>query len=159
MSETDHSRAFEKFVNDDEDLVGLLAYARYKQAIRQNALDAQSVRPRSDRNPAPSEVTTYRKASEEEFKKLVESNIERAIPEIQESAVLQDLKALRDELSASNNAIQQSIESSQSMSRSIVANVIAWILTLVLSLVIIYGVQANVLEAVRETFKEQQQGE
>ena len=38
-----HSKAFETFVRDTEDLVGLLAYAFYKESIRERVRAGQDV--------------------------------------------------------------------------------------------------------------------
>jgi hypothetical protein len=45
-----HSLAFETLVQSADDVVGLLAYATYKQSIREAALVGQTIANRASRN-------------------------------------------------------------------------------------------------------------
>ena len=54
-----HSRAFETFVDGQDDLIGLIAYALYKQNLREVALSGRLLPIASTRVPTPTEVSTY----------------------------------------------------------------------------------------------------
>jgi hypothetical protein len=142
-----YSRAFENFVGadtDDEDVVGLVAYALFKKAVREES--AAGLAPPSDkRNPSPTTVKTYRAAAEQHITGIVAKAIEEATPEIQQSAALTAIEATRIQ-------IENHVTTRTGFGPALVANIAAWALTLFLAVTILFlsarpAVEDVVLEA------------
>lgn len=125
-----YSRAFDNFVQSDDDVVGLLAYALYKRSVREEA--EQGRRSSGDtRNPPPTVVSTYRQAAERELTEVVNASIEAAKPEIQRSATLDSIDKARSDLA-------EHITSRTSFGQALLANIIAWGFTLFVAALILY---------------------
>lgn len=123
------SRAFDNIVQDEDDVVGLLAYALYKRAIREDAQTGN--RTNGDgRNPSKTVVQTYRQAAERTLSEVISSSLEAARPELQASAALDAIESSRANLS-------EHISRRTGFAQAIFTNVIAWALTLVLTVLIL----------------------
>jgi hypothetical protein len=87
-----YSRAFESLTGGErDDIVGLLAYARYKKAIWEAVANGTQPTPGMHRNPQLTEVQAYRSAAERRLQAFAEQAIEDAGPEILDNAILTDL--------------------------------------------------------------------
>ena len=134
-SAPDHySRAFEAFVPDGTDIVGLLGYALYKAHIREALTKGRPVNHGADRTPTDSEVRAFRGEAERRLSAFAESVIEQATPGIERTALV----AAMDESKAS---IVAEIGRRTSYRTAITANVIGWLVSIAITvLVVISGV-------------------
>ncbi|MGK2910326.1 MAG: hypothetical protein ACSLE1_11100 [Sphingobium sp.] len=139
-----YSRAFENFVasdGDDEDVVGLVAYALFKQAVREEAA-AGTAHAGDTRNPPATTVKTYRAAAEQILTEVIGRAIDEATPEIQQSAVL----------AAIDNAtvkIEAHVTQRTGFGSALLTNIIAWIITLAIaSLILILATRPSLEQAV-----------
>jgi hypothetical protein len=142
-----YSRAFERYVNDGDDLVGLLAYALYKQGVREAAMAGQPVQPSAARNPTSTEITAYRGDAERRLQLFAASAVDEARPELlQDGVVLSIDKAKSDLLVA--------ITQRTSMRAAVLASIIGWAITLGLTVLILVTIylpnwQADLIERLR----------
>lgn len=129
-AEESYSRAFDNIVQDEEDVVGLLAYALYKRAIREEAQSGQ--RSNGDtRNPSRTVVQTYRQAAERTLSEVIENALQAARPELQASATL-------DAIETSRAGLSEHITRRTGFVQAIFVNIVAWALTLVLTVLILF---------------------
>lgn len=129
-AEGSYSRAFDNIVQDEDDVVGLLAYALYKRAIREEAQSGQ--RSNGDtRNPSRTVVQTYRQAAERTLSEVIENALQAARPELQASAAL-------DAIETSRAGLSEHITRRTGIGQAILVNIVAWALTLVLTVLILF---------------------
>jgi hypothetical protein len=81
-----YSRAFDNIVQDEDDVVGLLAYALYKRAIREEAQDGRRS-PGDTRNPPRTVVETYRSAAQMMLGDVIQNSLEEAQRDCQDFRV------------------------------------------------------------------------
>lgn len=83
-----HSRAFERFVDEDNDVTGLVAYALYKQNIQQRRRAGRTAPDPGERDPAPAELNAYRGQAVRLLDAFGEAAVQRAAPDILRNALL-----------------------------------------------------------------------
>jgi len=126
-NKSNYSTAFERMTKaDHNDLIGLVAYARYKQMVRDEVLQGQRTAG-TPKNPSNQVVEFYRNAARQELQTFAAYAIDEATDEIQQSAVL-------DRFDRATSEIQRHISQSTGSLRAIVTNVIAWVFTLFITL-------------------------
>jgi len=122
----DYSKAFENFVSTEDgndDVVGLVAYALYKQAIREEALRSGEPPSPIQRDPSQTMVRTYRAAAEQSLTKIVQIAIEASTPDIQRSSILNSIDAAVVEIKGHTT-------SRTDFGYALFTNIFAWIITL-----------------------------
>jgi len=120
-----YSRAFDNIVQDEDDVVGLLAYALYKRAIREDAQEGR--RSSGDgRNPSRTVVETYRRAAEMTLSEVIQNSLEQARPELQVSAAL-------DAVDGARSDIIEHVTRRTNWLPALVTNVVAWAFTLLIA--------------------------
>lgn len=124
-----YSRAFDNIVKDEDDVVGLLAYALFKRAIREEAQNGQHSNG-DTRNPSRTVVETYRQAAERTLSEVINASLEAARPELQSSAAL-------DAIDAAKSNLREHITIRTGFLQAIITNIVAWALTLVLTVLIL----------------------
>lgn len=130
-----HSRAFENMVEGPNDIVGLLAYALFKQNIREEA--RQGVKTDGSlRNPSDVTVGLFRSSAEQQLNAFASAAIDQATPEIRESAILSAIWKLEANL-------KTHVTSRTGIGGAIWSNVIAWVVTIVLSTAIVVGLAVS----------------
>ena len=125
-----HSKAFERFVQDHDDLAGLIAYAFYKQAIREALSQGGTVHRSQDRAPTPTEVDAYRNAAESKLTAFAESMIEQSKADIADTAARADIKALKSDLTTT-------IKQATTWRTAIATNLVAWLLSIAITVLIL----------------------
>lgn len=124
-----YSRAFDNFVLDQDDVVGLLAYALYKRAIREEAQAGQ--RSNGDtRNPSRTVVETYRQAAERTLSGVIDSSLEAARPELQ-------ISAASDAIERAEVRILSHVSRKTSFGQALLTNIVAWGFTLFVTVMIL----------------------
>lgn len=141
------SRAFENFVHESNDIVGLLAYARFKQTIRDECMQGNYVTGNL-RNPPASTVDVFRSAAERDLSEFASSAIDDARSEIQQSATL-------NAITSTESSLIELITQRTGRLSSIVTNIVAWLVTLGISalILIVYALpnwQQTLVKAVSE---------
>ena len=135
---TGHSRAFENLVTlGDGDIVGLLAYALFKQAIREAAIGGNAP-PGGQRNPSPTTVKVHRDAAEQMLSGLVDNAIEAARPDLEASALRQAVDDSRAAVIATANEINAHNDQRTRFWPAVLAGMIAWVGSLILTVLIIW---------------------
>jgi hypothetical protein len=129
--EPTYSRAFNNIVQDKDDVVGLLAYALYKRAIREDAMGGKRP-PGSERNPSETTVETFRSAAQQILGEIVSASLEGAKAELQISAAL-------DAIDTAESNIQRHVTERTGFMPSLVANVLAWAFTLFITVLIFFA--------------------
>jgi hypothetical protein len=143
-----HSRAFETFVSGQDDLIGLIAYALYKQNLREVAQSGRPLPLAAARVPTPTEVSAYRGDAERKLQTFAANVVDVATPDIVERGVGIAIDAAKVEL-------VEVINRRTSAKTAIVTNLAAWVITLaitVLLLVTIYlpNWQAGLIEHLKD---------
>ncbi len=149
-----YSRAFERLVNDNEDLVGLLAYAIYKQSVRENALAGQSTTNSQERNLPPAMVGALRQAAEMRLTEAVSLGIQQAIPDIQNAAIIGSINANQTATITAPAEERENIKSHITNRTGFVGaffvNISAWAAALVVTvLILIYSGSPPLEDAVK----------
>lgn len=127
-----YSRAFENFVaseGGEEDVVGLVAYALFKQAVREEAA-VGAVVGGDARNPSATTVRTYRAAAEQLLTGIVDRALDAATPDIQQSAVLSAIEGATGQIKAH-------VTDRTGFGSALFTNLVAWILTLAIAALIL----------------------
>lgn len=152
MNDTDrsqYSRAFETFVQDRDDLIGLIAYALYKQNMREMAASGRPPLPPPLRVPTPTETDAYRGDAERRLQNFAAEATREATPDIIEHGVTAAINAAAVELTSVINR-------RTSLRAAIAANLVAWIVTAAITIVVIATIylpnwQADLVERLRQT--------
>lgn len=124
-----YSKAFDNIVQDDDDVVGLLAYALYKRAIRKDAEQGQRM-PGDTRNPPRTVVETYRQAAERVLSGVIEASLDEATPELQMSAALDAIETVRLD-------VREHVTNRTGFMPAIITNILAWAFTLLITVLIL----------------------
>lgn len=133
-----HSRAFENLVTlGDGDIVGLLAYALFKQAIRETAIDG-TIPPGVERNPSPTTVKVHRDAAEQMLSGVVDNAIEAARPDLEASALRQAVDDSRAAVVATADAINAHTDQRTQFWPAVLVGMVAWVGSLILTVIIIW---------------------
>lgn len=139
--EPTYSRAFEKLVQGPDDIVGLLAYATYKQSIREAAQDGRPT-DRLSRSLSPAMINALRSASEQTITQIVNDGIEQATPDIQNTATIAMLNGHHTEvigvIQTERQAVETHINKRTGFLSSFVTNLLAWFVTLIVAVAILY---------------------
>lgn len=125
-----YSRAFECLVQDANDTVGLLAYALFKQSIRETAQNGGYIRP-LPRDLSLTEITTYRHAAESIIGTAVERTLTQNLPEIQQSAAIETVKA-------EAASVRAHVDSRTGFGMALLTNIVAWTVTLAITVLVIW---------------------
>ena len=125
-----YSRAFERLVLDDEDNVGLLAYALFKRAVPEAAQRGEAVSG-IGRDPSPTEIKTYRHLAESIIGEAIERSLRENLAELQQSAALNAIRTATIELRAH-------IDLRTNFRSALLTNIIAWIVTLAITVAIVW---------------------
>jgi hypothetical protein len=139
-----YSRAFENFVSaegGEQDVVGLVAYALFKQAIREEAVSGTLVGGDA-RNPSATTVRTYRAAAEQLLTGVVDRALDEATPDLQQSAVLAAIEG-------ATGQIKSHVTDRTGFGSALLTNLLAWVLTLAIAaLVLILAARPSVEQTV-----------
>jgi hypothetical protein len=137
-----HSRAFEALVSGPDDIIGLLAYATYKQSVRETVLSGQAAADRLARNLPPALVGALRSSAEQMLTKVVSEGIAQATPDIQNTATTAILNTHRAEvltaLQDERERIEAHVSARTGFLPSFLTNLSAWLATLVIAVAILY---------------------
>ncbi len=125
-----YSRAFELLVQDDDDLTGLLAYALYKQSIREASAQGKAVHPSRDRSLTSTEVRAWREVADGMLSAFASSIIDQSRSGIVETAVRDDIRNLKSSLSLE-------LQRSTSWKTAVVVNLVAWLLSIAITILVV----------------------
>jgi hypothetical protein len=123
-----YSRAFKNIVQDENDVVGLLAYALYKRAIREEH-EQGNCSAGDTRNPSRTVVETYRQAAERTLEGVINGSLEAARPEL--------LYAAADAIETARLDLRNHVTSRTGFGQAMLVNIIAWGFTLFITVVIL----------------------
>ncbi|NYZ12717.1 hypothetical protein HL658_09150 [Azospirillum sp. RWY-5-1] len=149
-----YSRAFENMVQGPDDTAGLLAYALFKQAVREDAMNGTgSVA--NPRNPSVTTVKVFRDAAEQMLAEVATRAITAAKPDLQRSSIANAITALRDNLQTVQANITNHVTNQTRYRHAIITGVIAWLITIIITAAVLYNFalpnwQDRIVEAVRE---------
>jgi hypothetical protein len=124
-----YSKAFEQLVDKPGDIRGLVAYALYKQTLRDRRRLGLYVTPSSDRALAPSEIETFRSRAIEILKGFGDVLIAEAQQDIVKTGVLTITDRLKDHITARTSPWS-------ALGWAFIAGVAAWIFSLALTVLI-----------------------
>lgn len=134
------SRAFDRIVQDADDVVGLLAYALYKEAVREEVIQGASPNP-ADRNPPNAVVKIYREAAEQRLSVVINGGIAQATPDIEAAAIGNVVKAseilITTKLDGVTTRLEDHVNKRTGFLSSITTNLIAWLLSLAITIIIL----------------------
>jgi len=116
-------------VEDDGDIVGLIAYALFKQSVREAVSQGQMSA--LSRNPPASVVKTYRLSAERMLEEFATSIADDQRAEILESATIQAMNA-------ASRDIKGHMSARTGFGQALLTNVIAWMITLAITVSIIW---------------------
>lgn len=135
-----YSRAFDNIVHSSDDLVGLLAYALYKEAVREEVSQGATHDPTS-RNPPRSVVKIYREAAEQRLAAVINGAIAQATPDIEAAAIGEVVqaseKAITGKLDGVATRLEGHVNKRTGFLGSIVTNLIAWLMSLAITIIIL----------------------
>jgi hypothetical protein len=146
MTAAGHSTAFESFVGANDDLTGLVAYALYKQVIREKAA-AGITTPSGHRQPTPTELDNYRNAAKGHLQRFAAEVTTAATPQI-------IAEALGTSIETAQVEVVKAIHRRTSFWSAIGTNLAAWVITLAITVLLLIGVylpnwQSHLIEAIR----------
>ena len=135
-----YSRAYENMVTQGpDDIVGLLAYALFKQNIAEDA--GQGIKGEGHRrNPTKVTVALFRSAAEAKLNEFAAKSIDEAKSEIQASAYKSSLEEGMESLS-------REIVRNAGTGRAILTNLIAWLVTLAITVLVALSLSTDVQES------------
>lgn len=135
-----YSRAFDNIVQDSDDIVGLLAYALYKEAVREEVTQGAQANPHT-RNPPSSVVKIYREAAEQRLAAVVNGGIAQATPDIEAAAIGNVVKASETAISSKLDSVTLHLESHVTRRTGFLSafltNIFAWVVTLAVTIIIL----------------------
>ncbi|WP_156500315.1 hypothetical protein [Croceicoccus bisphenolivorans] len=125
-----YSKAFENFVENPDDVVGLLAYALYKRSIKEDIMRGQNV-PGYSRNPQITVVSAFRSNSEILIADIVQRAILEATPDIEQNATA-------SAIISSANSVKTHIDDKTSFKNALIANIFAWLISISIVAIILF---------------------
>jgi hypothetical protein len=129
-SQPSYSVAFERFVQDDDDLIGLIAYALYKANIREAVISNQAVHTGSNRSPTSGDVAAYRGQAQTLLGEFAQSMIEQSKPQL--------IKAeFGSELESAKTEIVSAINGRTNFWYAILTNVVGWLISIAITLIVV----------------------
>jgi hypothetical protein len=135
-----YSRAFDRIVHDADDVVGLLAYALYKEAVREEVSQGAAPNPAA-RNPPNAVVKIYREAAEQRLSVVINGGIAQATPDIEAAAIGNVVKAsenmITTKLDGVTTRLEEHVNKRTGFLSSITTNLIAWLLSLAITIIIL----------------------
>jgi hypothetical protein len=143
-----HSRAFETFVRTQDDLIGLIAYALYKQNLREVAISGRPLPLAAARVPTPTEVSAYRGDAERKLQTFAANAVDMATPDIVERGV-------GTAIDAATLQLTEVINRRTSARVAIATNIAAWVITLAITVLLLVTVylpdwQADLIEHLKD---------
>ncbi len=142
-----YSRAFETFVDDPNDLVGLVAYALYKQTIREAAVSGRPMLQARHGFATATERAAYRGDAERRLQAFASDVTDQATPGIVARGVGLAVEAAKIEL-------LQALNRRTSFWSAIVSNLVAWVITLAVTVLLLASIylpnwQADLIAQIR----------
>lgn len=135
-----YSRAFDNIVQGPNDVVGLLAYALFKEAIREEMQQGGQAN-NAARNPTPATVIVYRGAAEQRIAEVIQNGISQATPDIQAAAVGTAVQGVETSLASKIDGLATRLEAHVTgrtgFWAAIGTNLIAWIVTLAITVIVL----------------------
>lgn len=153
-----YSRAFEILVEKPNDIVGLLAYAKFKEHVREAAL-AGTPPDQIDRTLTPAIISAFRLAAEQMITEMLNEGIEAAAPDIQQSATMAALEANHREvisvIERERAHIEGHVTAKTGFVGAFLTNLLAWGASLIIVVIILYiadrkGVEQTVVDALQK---------
>lgn len=164
-----YSRAFERFVEDEQDIEGLLAYALYKKSVRSRALDGR-LEDRARRDPSDPELSVYRGAARSLLESFAQAAIIANTPQILDAAEVERLDSLHSALerhtatvasvvvertAALKSELSHHVTARTGYWGAIVTNLAAWLFTIIITAAALIGVsQPNVGARIGDFFRQ-----
>lgn len=127
-----YSLAFERFVQGDEDLPGLIAYGLYKQSINEKAKAGQPLPTGAQRVPSTTDVKTFREAATRRLQEFAAAAVEEAREDVIQAGIGQAVAVAKAE-------ILEKITDRTGMGSAVIANTIAWLLSILITILVVYG--------------------
>ncbi len=126
---SNYSQAFEKLVQSENDITGLLAYALYKQAIREAARQGRVVHSSGQRSPVATEIAAFRGAADSKLSIFAASILDESRATIINTAIRADIGAMEGRLLTA-------LRNATSWRNAIVINLLAWLLSIAITFLI-----------------------
>jgi hypothetical protein len=133
-----YSKAFEKLVLEDDDVVGLLAYALYKQTINENVCNGKTGVIPEDRDPQPKEVKLYRDQAESYLRTFAQVAIDKERANIISSALPESIAVVTGRLVQAENNIVGYIKSATGFWwPGVGIGIVAWLISLAITVLVV----------------------
>lgn len=147
------SKAFENMVQGADDTVGLLAYALFKQAIREDAARGISTSG-AIRDPSPTTVEVFRNSARRRLEEFAGKAIQEATPDLQQSGVSNAISTLSLNLDTVQANLMAHMDRRTNWAGAILTNLAAWVITLAVTVLIVTAFylpnwQAGMVDAVK----------
>ncbi|WP_349601241.1 hypothetical protein [Azospirillum argentinense] len=140
------SKAFDNMVQGSDDTVGLLAYALFKQAIREDA--ARGVRTNgATRDPTATMVEVFRSSAKRRLEEFANKAIVEATPDLQQSGFSNAVTALTQNLDAVQANLMTHVEQRTNWKSAIGTNLVAWVITLAVTVLILNAIYLPIWQA------------
>lgn len=168
----DRSRAFELLVQDPDDIVGLIAYAKYKESVREGAIQGNLAN-LAARNLTPVMVNMLRSAAKQMIAQVVSDGIAATTPEIQQTAAVNAVNSTKEEVKAAvekcrsdtarklgeeRQKIETHVTKRTGFLGQFLTNMLAWIVSLIIIVLVVLSRQGqNVEDAVIDAVPPPQQ--
>lgn len=131
-----YSKAFENFVKETDDTVGLLAYALFKQTINEDAV--RGVLTESEkRNPGKILVERFRDSAHRKLEEFGSKMVDEARPILQRSAVSEALSGLNDNLESVQANLITCINEKTRIRYGILASLAGWLISIALTILLV----------------------
>ncbi len=127
-----YSKAFECFVESPDDIIGLLAYALYKQDIQEARREGRDPPASGQRNPGRIEVKAFRSFAERSLEKVIETATKAAEPQWVEAGREQGRLADKSE-------ILSLILARTGFLAAVGAGVLSWLLSIGTTVLVVYS--------------------
>lgn len=124
-----YSRAFEAFVDGENDLLGMLAYALYKKAIQEARRAGRPAQPSEHRFPSDAEKAAYKSFAQGMLDTFAGSTLQQAQENILDRGIRPDLQTLKREITAH-------IDSRTDWKSAFQINILAWLASLAITALI-----------------------
>ncbi len=127
-----YSKAFESFVESSDDIVGLLAYALYKQDIQEARREGREPPAPEQRNPGKTEIKAFRGYAERSLEKVIEQATEADAP--------QWIEVGREQGRLTDKAeILGLIRARTTFATALIAGILAWLLSIGITILVVYS--------------------
>jgi len=139
-SSSGYNKAFQNFVPEPDDVVGLLAYALYKRTINEQKISGRVAAPPDQRDPQRHEIDVHRTKAEDYLKVFAQTAIDAERADILADGIKDAAEDIKASVMNSANDVKLTVRARTGFWwPGVVVGIVAWIISIIATIVVVYS--------------------